>query len=331
MADPWFDTSPTARWHDDTAVRVGISSCLLGESVRWDGGHKRDAFACDVLGRYVEWVPTCPEVGAGLPVPREPLRLERRGEETRVFTTRSRRDHTRSLGRFAGAEARRLLGSGLCGFLFKGRSPSCGVTGVKVWNEAGQPEARGRGLFADAVIALDPGLPVEEEGRLRDSALREHFVERVFATHRLHALFRGRASRGRVVAFHAAHKLQLMAHHQTRMRELGRLVAQLKELRPRELRERYVEGFVAALARPATRRSHTNVLQHIQGHFRNRLSAGDRREIGECIERYRQGFVPLAVPITLLRHHVRREEVEALADQVYLEPHPAELMLRHHV
>ncbi len=331
MADPWFDTSPTAAWHDATPVRVGISSCLLGESVRWDGGHKRNDFACDALGRYVEWVPTCPEVGAGMPVPRDTLRLERRGDETRVFATRTGRDHTTSLRRFAAAEARRLLDSGLSGFLFKARSPSCGVFRVKVWNEAGQPEAAGRGIFAEAVIARDPGLPVEEEGRLHDAALRERFVERVFATHRLHSLFRGRASRGRIVAFHAAHKLQLMAHHQTRMRALGALVAQAKQMRPSELRERYVKGFSAALARPATRRSHTNVLQHIQGYFRKRLPDGDRRELGECIDRYHQGFVPLVVPLTLLRHHVRREGIDYLAGQVYLEPHPAELMLRNHV
>lgn len=329
--DPWFETSPTATWHDETPVRVGISACLLGESVRWNGGHKRDAFACEELSRYVEWVSVCPEVAVGMSVPRETLRLEADGEAIRVVATRSGHDHTAALGRYASAEARRLRGAGLCGFLFKARSPSCGVFRVKVWNDAGQPEARGRGVFAEAVTAGDPGLPVEEEGRLRDAALRERFVERVFATHRVHSLFRGRATRGRIVAFHAAHKLQLMAHHQTRMRALGALVAQAKSLRPSELRERYVEGFAVAMARPASRRSHTNVLQHIQGYFRKRLSAGDRSELGECIDRYHRGFVPLVVPLTLLRHHVRREGIDYLAAQVYLEPHPSELMLRNHV
>ncbi len=330
--DPWFASSPTAQWHDETPVRVGISACLLGEAVRWDGGHKRDDFACEELGRYVEWVSVCPEVEVGMSVPREPMRLElRKGGETDMVATRSGRDHTASMRRYAAAETRRLRALGLCGFLFKARSPSCGLFRVKVWNLAGQPEARGRGLFAEAVTAGAPGLPVEEEGRLRDPALRERFVEHLFAAHRLHSLFRRRVGRGRLVAFHAAHKLQLMSHHQTRTRALGALVARAKTMRPSELRDRYVEDFAAAMARPATRRSHTKVLQHIQGYFRERLPASERAELGECIERYHQGFVPLVVPLTLLRHHVRREGIDDLETQVYLDPHPAELMLRNRV
>ncbi len=323
--------SAAALWHDPTPIRIGVSSCLLGEAVRWDGGDKRDAFLCDVLGRYVEWVSVCPEVELGLEVPRDAMRLESRDGATRLVATKSGHDLSAAMLSFGVRRARELRRDALCGYVLKAKSPSCGLAQVRVWNERGRPEARGRGVFAEALLASDPTLPVEEEGRLRDPALRERFVERVFAAHRVRSLFSGRWTRARLVAFHAAHELQLMAHTQAGARGLGRLLERAKELDPSALRDRYLDGFTAALARPATRRGHATVLRHIQGYLRKRLDAGERREIENSIERYRDGLLPLIVPVTLLRHHALREGVVALADQVYLEPHPAELVLRNHV
>ena len=314
----------------DAPIRVGVSACLLGQAVRFDGGHRRDEFLTETLGRFVEWVPVCPEVELGLGVPRPTLHLERRGGDLRLVETGSGRDLTAAMHRFAARRVDSAALRDLCGYVLKARSPSCGMQRVEVRDARGTAPG-GRGLFAQALLAAHPELPVEEEGRLRDPVLRENWVERVFAYRRLRALLAGRFSARRLVAFHAAHELQLLAHSPAAHRELGRLVAELRRLPRAELRPRYASGFMRALALRATRGRHADVLRRMADQLREGLDAADRAELAEAIGEYRRGRVPLVVPITLVRHHARRGGVARLLGQVYLEPHPSELMLRNHV
>lgn len=313
------------------AIRIGISSCLLGQEVRFDGGHKRDRYLTDTFGPFVEWVPVCPEVEAGFGTPREAMRLVDRDGRLRLVTVKTNADVTEPLERAADRRVRALEKAGLCGYVLKKDSPSCGLLRVKVYDGHGVPARSGQGLFAAALTARFPSLPVEEEGRLVDPRLRENFVERVFAYQRLRDHFDGRWTTGTLVQFHTAHKLLLMAHSVKAYQELGRMVAGAKAVARADLQARYVEAFMTALANVATTRRHVNVLQHIAGYFKRELDAGDRAELQAVIDDYGRGFVPLTVPITLIRHHVRRVGVAYLQGQVYLEPHPKELMLRNHV
>jgi uncharacterized protein YbgA (DUF1722 family)/uncharacterized protein YbbK (DUF523 family) len=312
-------------------IRLGVSACLLGSPVRFDGGHKRDPFLTDVLGRYVEWVPVCPEVELGMEAPREALRLTGSGREIRLVTTRTGRDFSVSMRRYASHRLEELAGDDLCGYILKKDSPSCGLERVKVYGSGGVPERSGRGLFAAALVERFPALPVEEEGRLNDPRLRENFIERVFAYRRLRDLFRPRWTQGDLVAFHTAHKLTLLAHAPEAYRRLGRLVANGTTRGRHELRDAYWTGFMDALRALATPRRHANVLQHMLGYFKRTLDRVSRAELLALTECYAAGQVPLVVPLTLFRHHIRRNREPYLAGQVYLDPHPAELMLRNHV
>ncbi len=312
-------------------IRIGVSACLLGQEVRFDGGHKRDRFLTDQLGAHVEFVPVCPEVEAGMGLPREPVRLEAEGEGLRMRGVRSHTDHTQRMHRFAARRVRALAKLGLSGFVLKKDSPSCGMERVKVYASKGPARRGGRGLFAAALREGLPHLPVEEEGRLNDPRLRENFIERVFCYRRLRQLFGRRWTHGGLVAFHTAHKLLLLAHSPETYRTLGRLVADSSRRERAEVAREYEQGFMQGLARIATTRRHTNVLQHMLGHFKKTLDEDSRAELVDLIESYRRGLVPLVVPITLVRHHVRRVGVPYLDGQIYLDPHPRELMLRNHV
>jgi uncharacterized protein YbgA (DUF1722 family)/uncharacterized protein YbbK (DUF523 family) len=315
----------------DRPIRLGVSSCLLGNAVRYDGGHRRDAFVTDWLGSFVEWVPVCPEVEVGMGTPRPAVRLVGEGGEIRMLEVASGRDYTLAMQRYAARRVRALGGLGLCGYVLKANSPSCGMTRVKVHGERRAPRAGSRGLFASRLMEVYPNLPVEDEGRLNDAKLRENFIERVFAYHRLCNLFRGRWTNAQLVAFHTAHQLQLIAHAREPYRELGRLVASLAK-RPRsEIREHYPSVFMAALSRIASPARNTDALKHAAGHLKKGLDASARGELAESIHDYRHGRVPLAIPVTLLRHHARRLEGDYLNGQTFLEPHPSELMLRNHV
>ena len=316
---------------EEEPIRLGVSSCLLGEAVRFDGGHKRDRFVSDLLGSFVEWVPVCPEIEVGMEVPRPALRLVGEGEALRLVEIRSGRDHTRSMQRWAERRVRELRGLELCGYVLKKDSPSCGMTRVKVYHEKGRPRRDGRGLYASILVEAFPNLPVEDEGRLNDPGLRENFVERIFAYRRLRRLFQGRWTNGQVVAFHTAHKLQLMAHSPAAFGALGRWVASVKQTPRAEFRQRYERGFMEVLAKLASRGRNANVLQHAAGHLKKQLDPASRAELADLIHDYRRGLVPLVVPITLLRHHARRLQTAYLNGQRFLEPHPKELMLRNHV
>jgi uncharacterized protein YbgA (DUF1722 family)/uncharacterized protein YbbK (DUF523 family) len=311
-------------------LRIGISSCLLGEEVRFDGGHKRDAFLTTALGPYVEWVPVCPELEAGFGVPREAMRLVRSAGAIRLLTVKTAIDLTDRLESYARRRLDELADDDLCGYVLKKDSPSCGLERVKVYG-APIPDRTGRGLFAAALAARFPSLPIEEEGRLSDARLRENFIERIFAYRRVRNLFAGRWTHGRLVAFHTAHKLTLMAHSPSAYRSLGRLVATGASAPRREVAQQYAAAFMAALATVATPGRHANVLQHMLGYFKKTLDADSRAELGALIDRYANGQLPLIVPLTLFNHHIRRHQVDYLLGQVYLNPHPAELMLRNHV
>jgi uncharacterized protein YbgA (DUF1722 family)/uncharacterized protein YbbK (DUF523 family) len=312
-------------------IRIGISACLLGEKVRYDGGHKCDVYLVETLGRYVEWVPVCPEVEMGLGTPRETLRLVRIGEDVRMLMPKSGADHTGAMRGFAKRRVAELGKEDLCGYILKKDSPSCGMERVRVFDAHGVPTKSGRGLFAEALLDYFPNLPIEEEGRLWDPRRRENFIERVFAYRRLRSLFAGRWTVGELVRFHTAHKLLLMPHSPKGYEALGRLVAGAKTLARTILRDRYESAFMTALREMATTKRHTNVLQHMTGYFSKQLSADARGELQSVIEDYRAGLVPLVVPLTLIRHHVRQFDVAYLRGQFYLEPHPKELMLRNHV
>lgn len=314
----------------DRPIRIGVSSCLLGEQVRFDGGHKRDNFLVKVFGAYVEWVPVCPEVEVGMGVPRETIRLERNGDLVQLVAPKSQTDHTKSMRKWARSRLKELAREDLSGYVLKSKSPSCGMERVPVY-ENGMPHKNGRGLFAEELIERFGNLPVEEEGRLNDPVLRENFIERVFAYHRLQATFNGRLRPREIVAFHTAHKFLVMAHSPKHYRALGRLVAGVKTIPAKEFREHYEKGFMDAMRLHATVGKHSNVLEHILGYLSDFLERDARQELLEVIGDYRQRLVPLVVPLTLIRHYVRKHNVAYLAGQLYLEPHPKELMLRNHV
>jgi uncharacterized protein YbgA (DUF1722 family)/uncharacterized protein YbbK (DUF523 family) len=315
---------------DEEKVRLGVSACLLGEAVRYDGGHKRDAFLTETLGPFVEWVPVCPEVELGLGVPRDTLRLVGDARAPRLVVERTGDDLTAAMQRLAAARLEELAARPLDGYVLKRASPSCGLLRVRVYGRGGTPGAVGRGLFAAALVERFPALPVEEEGRLNDAALRENFIERIFAMARWRRFVAQRPRARDLVAFHAAQKLAVLAHSPAHYTRLGRLVARAGALTA-ALLDDYARLLMEALAVRATRARHVNVLQHLMGFFKTELDGDDRGELAAIIQEYRRGLLPLVVPITLVRHHARRLGLGYLLQQVYLSPHPKELMLRNHV
>lgn len=322
-----------ALYASEEPIRIGVSSCLLGAKVRFDGGHKRSDFLVDTLGSFVEFVPVCPEVEIGLGVPRETLRLLRDGtaKAIRLVANQTAIDHTNAMNSYAQRRVAALGREGLCGYILKKDSPSCGMERVRVYGSSGMPTRDGSGLFAAALMRRYPNLPVEEEGRLNDPHLRENFVERVFTYRRVRAFFSSRWTLAGLVRFHTAHKLTLMAHSPKAYGELGRFVADAKRMARDKVPERYESAFMEALKKLATSARHANVLQHMLGYLRPHLDQDSRDELVSLIEDYRRGLVPLIVPIALFRHYVRRFDVIYLRGQIYLDPHPKELMLRNHV
>ncbi len=312
-------------------IRLGISSCLLGQKVRYDGGHKLDPFLRDTLGRYVEWVPVCPEVECGMPVPREAMHLVGDPVAPRLVTINTGIDHTERMLRWARKTFSDLERKDLCGFVFKSRSPSSGMRGVKLYTPAGVLRGRSTGIFAGAFMKRFPLLPVEDEGRLQDPELRENFIERVFVYKRWRDYVTREGSIGGLVAFHTSHKLLIMSHSPRHYSALGKLVADPKKYRRTELLGRYSVILMEGLQLLATAKKNTNVLQHMAGYFKRRLSADEKQELQHIIENYHRLLVPLIAPITLLQHYARKYDTEYLKKQTYLNPHPLELMLRNHV
>jgi uncharacterized protein YbgA (DUF1722 family)/uncharacterized protein YbbK (DUF523 family) len=276
-------------------------------------------------------MPVCPEVESGLPVPREAMHLAGDPEAARLVTIKTGIDHTDRMLRWAEKKLAELDKQDLCGFVFKSRSPSSGMQGVKIYSESGTAVRKGSGIFAKAFIARFPLVPVEDEGRLQDPGIRENFIERVFTYQRWLELIQNNGTIGDLVAFHSAHKLLIMSHSVKHMRELGALVANAKKYQRPVLLEEYFKALMEGLRLQATVKKHTNVLQHMAGYFRNHLSSDEKQELIEVIDQYHKTLVPLIVPVTLIRHYVRKYAELYLASQYYLNPHPLELMLRNHV
>ena len=316
---------------EDKPIRVGLSACLAGDEVRFNGGHARQAYLTNTLGQFFEFVTACPEVEAGMTVPRPTVRLVNSGGRIRVVDPKNEIDWTAAMEDHAVERASMVTDNDLSGFILKSKSPSCGVERVKVYHENGMPQMNGRGIFAVELLRRYPWLPVEEEGRLNDPSLRENFVERVFAYQRLKGLFKSRWTVGAVVDFHTTEKLLLRAHHETTYRQLGRLVADAKGMPRPAFAAEYQSTFMKAMSYKTTVRKHTNVLEHMLGHLRDSGDDEARGQARTAIEDYRNGLVPLIVPVTLFLYFAKRYEIDYLNRQSYLRPHPKELMLRNHV
>ncbi len=313
-------------------MKVGISSCLLGNEVRYDGQHKLSRFLRDELGKYVEWYPVCPEVECGLPIPREAMRLV--GDDPRrprLLTVNSKRDLTQKMEKFVEKRLDQLEGEDLRGFVFKAKSPTSGMGGVKIYTEEGMPSRRGSGIFAREFMKRFPYLPVEDEGRLHDAGIRENFIERLYVCGRWKTFLEKDGSVAGLMKFHAAHKYLLMAHAPDILRQMGRIVAGTEKHTLQNALSEYGELLAGAMKRRATVKKHVNVLQHIMGYFKKQLTQDEKQELLEVINKYAGGYVPLIVPVVLLQHYIRKYDETYLKGQHYLQPHPDELKLRNHV
>lgn len=311
-------------------IRLGVSSCLLGNLVRYDGGHQHDRFLTDTLGKYVEYVPVCPEVECGLPIPREAMRLVGDAADPRLVTRKSGKDYTDQMKDWAAPRLQELAGENLDGFVFKRMSPSSGMARVKVYSEMGMAVNTGVGLFAKAFMERFPYLPVEEDGRLNDPVLRENFIQRIFVHKRWRELLDTAKKRGGLVDFHTSHKLLLLSHSEKDYRQMGNLVAKAKDLPIDELFTRYEELLMQALTKKSTIKKHINVLNHIFGYFKKDLSALEKQEVLEILDQYHQGMIPLIVPLTLMKFFTKKYKQDYLANQHYLDPHPLQLKLLNH-
>ncbi|MBN1832219.1 MAG: DUF523 and DUF1722 domain-containing protein [Deltaproteobacteria bacterium] len=314
----------------ETRIKIGVSRCLLGDRVRYDGGHKRDPFLTDTLSIYVDYTPVCPEVEAGFPIPREAFRLVGDPEKPVMITSKTGKDITDVMEKWSQRRVRELEKESLFGFIFKKDSPSSGMERVKVYNEKGMAEKKGVGIFAGIFMQHFPLIPVEEEGRLHDPILRENFIESIFSLKAWRETLSLRKSMAYIIDFHTRHKLLIMAHSVNHYRLMGRLVAVGKGRPISEVYREYEALLMEALKLKATVKKNANVLQHMMGYFKKDLSLYEKKELNEIIDQYRREYIPLIVPITLINHYVYKYEQGYLRKQVYLNPHPIALKLRNH-
>jgi uncharacterized protein YbgA (DUF1722 family)/uncharacterized protein YbbK (DUF523 family) len=312
-------------------IKIGISSCLLGEKVRYDGGHKLDLYIKETLGQYFEWVSVCPEVEYGLSVPREAMHLIGDPDSPRLVTIHTGVDHTEGMLKWAREKLKKLEKVDICGFIFKSRSPSSGIGGVKVYTPSGMPSRTGAGIFGRAFMRYFAIIPVIDDGRLHDPRLRENFIERVFVYKRCKQILKKSSSIRDLITFHTDHKLLILSHSPRHLISLGKLIASAKKYTKENLSSEYIKILTEGLQLLATVKKNTNVLLHIAGYFKKQLSPEDKRELHEVIEYYHKGYVPLIVPIILIKHYLRKFDEPYLKRQYYLNPHPLELMLRNHV
>ncbi len=307
-------------------IRLGVSACLLGQRVRFDGQHKQNLFLTKTLGQFVEYVPVCPEVECGLPTPREAMRLTGVPGEIRLLTQKTRQDFTGRMNQWAIHRLRDLKKEQLCGFVFKSKSPSCGLSRVKTFHPDGHVSGHSAGLFAQKFTAAFPLLPTEEEGRLNDPALRKNFIERLFAMKRYRDAISQSRSIKTLTDFHAAHKYLLMAHSPAACHQMGKLLSSEKnQINFDRLVSEYELLLMKTLRLLATVKKHNNVLMHMMGYLKKCITPDEKKELLETLEIFRQELVPLSVPLTLLKHYVRKYNISYLGTQVYLNPHPLEL------
>ncbi len=310
---------------------LGISRCLLGENVRYNGGHKRDNYLCNELGKYVKWYSVCPEVDCGMPIPREPMHLRGDEKSQRLITNNTGIDKTVQMQEWIAPALAEIEKQKLCGFIFKSKSPSSGMERVKVFNDQGVPRKIGSGLFAAAFMKHFPHLPVEEEGRLHDPVLRENFIERVFTVYRWQQMLENGFTPAALVEFHTAHKYLLMSHSPESLRKLGQICADCSGPKIDSAAENYFTELISTLTQIATVKKNVNVMMHLLGYFKEDLETDEKQEMLEVIENYHQGLSPRIVPITLLKHFIRKYKKDYLQRQLYLNPHPSELKLMNHI
>ena len=313
-------------------IRIGVSSCLIGEKVRWNGDHKQDRYVREILSRYFEYIPVCPEVEVGMGVPRETVALYGDPEKPSMISKKTQTDWTKPMEKYIKSRINTLSSDDLCGYIFKSKSPSCGMSRVPLYSEFGSHKVKhGPGMFANAFINSFPLVPTEDEGRLNDPRIRENFIVRVFSFKRFNLLLNQKFSLGKWVKFHTQHKFLLLAHSRKHYDKLGKLVAHAKTIKPSEFKKIYGELFMEALAFKSNPKKNTDVLLHMMGFLKKLLTKIEKEDILSTIEDYRNEILPLIVPVTLIRHQVKKHNIEYLHDQVYLNPHPKELMLLNHV
>jgi len=316
----------------NSKIKIGVSSCLVGEKVRWNGDHKQNHYVREVLADYFEYVSVCPEMEAGMGVPRETVALYGDLKKFQMISKKTQTDWTKPMQKYTKGKINSLAQEDLCGYIFKSKSPSCGLGRVPVYSEIGSHKVKhGSGMFAQAFIQKFPLIPIEDEGRLNDPRIRENFIVKVFSFYRLKNLFETGFSSGALVKFHTQHKFLLLAHSRKHYDSLGQLVAKPKSLKAEELKGNYGKVFMEALSLKSTPKKNTDVLLHMMGFLKKILTKGEKEDILSAIEDYRKELLPLIVPVTLIRHQVNKHNIEYLRDQVYLNPHPKELMLRNHV
>lgn len=309
-------------------IKIGISSCLLGHEVRYNGGHSHDRYLTGTLGSYVEYVPVCPEVECGMPIPRETVRLVGDPEKPRLMTSKSGIDKTDQMNAWIKKKLKELEKEDLFGFIFKSKSPSSGLFRIKVYSDDGKVRSNGTGMFAKAFTRHFPRVPVEEEGRLHDLKIRENFIEKLFALKRWRDLIRQGKTLGNLVDFHTRNKLLFLSHNQAQYRLMGKRVATGKEIPVDDLFEQYETELIKTLDYKTTIKKNINVLHHIVGYFKKQLTADEKTELLEIIDQYRDELVPLIVPLTLIKHYARKYETTYILKQTYMAPHPVELKLR---
>jgi uncharacterized protein YbgA (DUF1722 family)/uncharacterized protein YbbK (DUF523 family) len=312
-------------------IKLGISSCLLGNTVRWNSGHKLDRFLTNTLGQFVDYVAVCPEVEAGFGVPRESMRLVGDPENPRLVTFKTKTDQTDRMLGWARKRVKELEKEDLHGFIFKSDSPSSGMIRVKVYSEKGMPVKKGVGMFARQFMVHFPLIPTEDDGRLHDAKIRENFIERIFSLRRWRQVIAKGKRMGNLVDFHTRNKLLILSHSPKHYSAMGKLVAHGKQMPMKELYAQYETALMDALALKTTPKKNLNVLQHLMGYFKKQLSKDEKQELLDVFDEYRQEYVPLVVPLTLINHFVRKYDQQYLKLQTYLNPHPVELKLRTHV
>ena len=311
-------------------IKLGISSCLLGNKVRYDGGHSHDRFLTQTLGLFAEYVPVCPEVECGMPIPREAVRLVGDPENPRLLTQKTGIDKTQQMAEWIKVRLKELATHDLCGFIFRSKSPSSGLYRIRVYGDDGKVRKNGTGLFARAFTQAFPRIPVEEAGRLHDPKLRENFIESIFSLQRWRKLLEENKTMAGLIEFHTHNKLLILSHSQDIYRKMGRLVAQGKQMDQDGLFDRYEEMLLKALKLKTTVKKNINVLQHMMGFFKKNIDKSEKQELLAVIEQYRSGYVPLIVPLTLMKHYVMKYDQPWLKTQTYLNPHPFELKLRNY-
>ena len=314
----------------DKRIKIGVSSCLLGNNVRYNGGHAHNRYITDTLGEYLEFVPVCPEVECGLGIPRLTMHLRGDVKSPRLITTKTGEDHTERMVAWAKKRLEELADEGLCGFIFKKNSPSSGMYRVKVFNDKGQPINKGRGIFAGMFMKRFPLIPVEEDGRLNDPKIRENFIEQIFTMKRWRDTIDKGRKRGNLVDFHTRNKMLLRSHSEKHYRLMGKLVARAKSMSTGDVFSKYEELLMAALRLKSSIAKNTNVMLHMLGYFKKDLTSDEKQEMLDIIQTYRAEFVPLVVPLTLFSHYVRKYNQTYLKKQTYLNPHPTALKLRNH-